>query len=32
MVPTIQLALDSGRRFLVIEQETSDNACLWIDR
>jgi len=35
MVPTIQLALDSGRRFLsenVMEQEMSDKACLWIDK
>ena len=35
MIPTIQLALNSGRRFLsknMIEQETSDKACLWIDK
>ena len=35
MVPTIQLALYSGRHFLsenVIEQETSDKAYLWIDK
>jgi len=35
MVPTIQIALDSGQRLLsknVIEQETSDKACLWIDK
>jgi len=35
MVPTIRLALAAGRRFLsekVIEQESSDKACLWIDK
>ena len=35
MISTIQVALNSGRRFLsenMIGQETSDKACLWIDK